>query len=216
MPRYGGSGRAPIVTDTEGRFTVDGLADGTYNLRASRKGGGEANVDGVKVGTRDLALKLGDGGSIAGTLMSRGAPVERFTVNVHQAQTSFSRMELFFHAQGAFALHDLPAGTYEVEAETPDGTASTEVTLAEGEQKSGIALTLALRGDVNGRLVELESGAPIAGVQLRVDGSSSASLMTGDSRNNVSGPDGRFHLEDVLPGKWSLTAMLVGPELRLG
>ncbi len=157
------------------------------------------------MGTRDLALTLAEGGSIAGTLTSRSAPVERFTVTVRETKTSFSRDELFFHAQGAFALHDLPPGTYEVEAETPHGTATAEVTLAEGEQKTGVALTLTLRGAIDGRLVELESGAPIAGARLGVDGSGSASLVNGDNKDNATGADGHFHLDGVLAGKWSLS-----------
>jgi hypothetical protein len=211
VPRYNGSSGAPVVTDTEGHFTVDGLADGEYNLRAYRKGGGEANADHVKVGRRDLALKLGDGGSIAGTLTARGAPVERFTLSARETKTSFYRDELFFHAGGAFALHDLPAGTYDVQADTPDGTTQASVTLAEGEQKVGIALALTLRGAVDGRLVELESGAPIAGMRLMVQGDSRAALMTGDERNNQSGADGRFHLEGVLAGQWSVMVISSDP-----
>ena len=137
--------------------------------------------------------------------MSRGAPVERFTLTVRQTTTSFVRQELFFHAQGAFALHDLPAGAYQVQADTPDGTATTDVTLAEGEQKTGVALALTLRGAVDGLLVELESGAPIAGARLRVDGSSNVAIMSGDDRTYRSGADGHFHLEGVLAGTWSLT-----------
>jgi protocatechuate 3,4-dioxygenase beta subunit len=214
VPRYGRSGRAPIITDPDGRFTVDGLAEGEYNLRAYRKGGGEATAEGVKVGTHDLALKLGEGGSISGTLTARNAPVERFTLSVRQTKTSFSRGELFFHAGGVFALHDLPAGTYEVEAETPEGTTTTTVTLAEGEQKSGVALTLTMRGEVDGRLVDLERGAPLAGMRLNVEGSSSATLMNGDDRNNKSGADGRFHLEGVLAGHWSLTVSSEDPDFE--
>jgi Carboxypeptidase regulatory-like domain len=205
--RYGSS-PAPVLTDTDGRFTVDGLADGEYSLRAYRTGGAEVTADHVKVGTRDLALKLGGGGSIAGTLTGRRAPVERFSVSVRETRTSFYRDEMFFHAGGAFALHDLPAGTYEIQADTPEGTTTAEVTLADGEHKSGVALTLTMRVDVDGRLVDLESGAPLAGMQLGVVGNSRASLMAGG--NNTSGPDGSFHLEGVLAGQWSL--MVIAPD----
>ena len=190
VPRYGGAGDGLIVTDTDGHFTVEGLGEGEYNVRASRRGGGEASAERVKTGTRDLALKLAEGGSIAGTLTARGAPVERFTVNVHQVRGSFRRVELFFHAQGAFALGDLPAGVYAVEAETPDGTATPENTLAEGEKKAGVALALTLRGSVDGRIVYLETGAPIAGARLGVYGNSTVAITTGDPRNYESGADG--------------------------
>lgn len=214
VPRYVGSNRAPVITDTDGRFSIDGLADGAYNLRAYRKGGGEANADQVKVGTRDLALKIGAGASIGGTLTARGAPVERFTLSVRDQKTSFNRGEFFFHARGAFSLHDLPAGTYEVEAETPEGTTATEVTLAEGEQKIGIGLALTLRGSVDGRIVDLEGGAPIAGARISVEGNSRSTLVSGDERNHKSGADGRFHLEGVLAGQWTLTVSPSDPSFE--
>lgn len=214
VPRYLGSNRVPVITDTDGHFMIDGLAEGEYNLRAYRKGGGEANADHVKVGTRDLGLKLGEGASISGTLTAGGAPVERFMLSARELKTSFDRRELFFHAGGAFSLRDLPAGTYQVEAETPTGTVTAEVTLAEGEQKGGIALALTLRGEVDGRVVDLESGAPLAGMRLSVEGNSRVSLMTGDDRNNKSGADGRFHLEGVLAGHWTLTVSSSDPSFE--
>ncbi len=205
VPRYD-SGHAPIVTDTDGHFTIEGLADGDYGVRASRKGGNEAVADHVKPGTRDLVIKLEAGGSIAGTLSANGAPIERFYVTARSAAGSFYREELFFHAGGEFMVHDLPAGSYKLVADTPLGHATADVTLAEGEQKSGVALVLALRGTVEGRLVPAEGGAPIGGMVLGVNGNSDVVIMTGNGREAVSGPDGSFHLEGVLPGSWTLTA----------
>jgi hypothetical protein len=212
-PRYAGSGRAPIVTDTDGRFSIDGLAEGAYALRAQRKGGGEANLDPVKSGARDVVLKMADGGSIAGTLTAKGAPVERFTLTVRNAQSGFHREELFFHAGGAFSVGDLPPGTYLVEAETPGGSTTADVTLAEGEQKSGIALSLTLRQTIEGRLVELESGAPIAGARFYVGGDSRSSIVNNDGHDDKSGPDGRFRIEGVLPGQWGLTVNTQDPSI---
>jgi protocatechuate 3,4-dioxygenase beta subunit len=213
VPRYGGGSRAPIVTDTEGHFTIEGLADGEYNVRAYRKGGGEANADNVKTGTRDLALRLGESASIAGMLTARGAPVERFTLQVHHTATGFHRMEMFFHAGGAFAVRDLPAGTYQVEADTPLGSALTEITLAEGEQKTGVTLALTLRGEIDGRVVS-DDGRPIAGMMVSVEGTSHLALVTGDNRRSRTDADGRFHLEGVLAGSWTLVAVPPEPSFE--
>jgi protocatechuate 3,4-dioxygenase beta subunit len=213
VPRYGWGGRAPILTDTDGRFTIDGLGEGDYDLRAQRKGGGEANATQVKTGTRDVALRLAEGASIAGMLSARGAPVERFMVRVRETTTNFQRDELFFHAAGAFALRDLPAGTYRIDAETPLGSATAEVTLAEGEQKSGVALALTMRAEVDGRLVGAEDGAPVAGMMLNVEGESQVALVSGDGSRRTTGADGRFHLEGVLAGSWTLVAIPSDPAL---
>jgi hypothetical protein len=137
-------------------------------------------------------------------------PVERFDLSARSGR--FGRTEFFFHTGGAFSLHDLPPGTYTLQAETPQGNANVELTLAEGEKKSGIELSLTVRGSLDGRLVELETGAPVAGARLDVDGSSPFAVMNNDGHSNTSGSDGRFHLEGVLPGTWSLAVVPTDPE----
>jgi protocatechuate 3,4-dioxygenase beta subunit len=213
VPRFGMGSRGPIVTDTEGHFTVDGLMDGTYNLRAYRQGGTEGSAEAVKAGARDVVLKLAEGGSITGMLTANGAPVDRFNLTARNGKTGFMRTEFFFHTTGVFSLSDLPAGTYTVEADTPQGNASTEIVLADGEQKSGITLALTMRVSVDGRLVELESGAPVPGATLWIDGVSSAPPMNNDGRSNKTGPDGSFHLEGVLPGSWGLSTSAPDPAI---
>jgi protocatechuate 3,4-dioxygenase beta subunit len=204
VPRFSPPGQAPVVTDTQGRFTLSGLAEGVYNLRAYRQGGMEVTAFRVKSGTWGLLMQLGEGGSIAGTLAVRGSPVERFSLIVRDHRSGFTRSELFFHAGGAFVVHDLPAATYDVDAITPAGTATAEVTLAEGERKGGVALALAQRTTVDGQVVDQESGAPLAGARLGLMGGTSLPPMIGVARTPETGPDGRFHLEGVLPGKWAL------------
>ncbi|RYE92974.1 MAG: hypothetical protein EOO75_05445, partial [Myxococcales bacterium] len=204
VPRYMASGRAPIVTDNDGHFRIENLEAGQYNLRAYRKGGGEATVDGVATGRRDVALRIGDGASISGVLASSRGPIERFSLQVSQREGRFHRSEYFFHAGGNFALRDLPAGTYQITAETPDGGTSAEVTLAEGEQKKDLRLTLTLRGVVEGRVVALGKGTPVAGVHVSIGDNTegSVSAWNGPGRKEiVTGPDGRFRLEGVLGGK---------------
>jgi protocatechuate 3,4-dioxygenase beta subunit len=204
-PAEGGSprhrGGAPVVTDTEGHFSIEGLIEGEYNLRASRKGAGEGSVEHVKVGTRNVSLRIARGASIAGLLSSPKGPIDRFDLQVRETTIHFSRSEMFFHAGGQFSLRDLPPGVYEVVAETPEGSATTEVTLAEGEQKAGISLVMALRVPVDGRVVSVD-GRPLAGLRVRVVGDGSVSPMNGPDA--VSRADGRFHLENILGGSWKL------------
>lgn len=216
VPRRGGGSAAPVVTDTEGRFTIEGLLDGEYGLRAYRKGGGEGVAERVKVGTRGVTLRIGLGASIAGTLTSPKGNVERFSLRVRDQKTAFMREEMFFHAKGTFSLRDLPPGTYQIVAETPEGTATTEVTIAEGEQKTGIALTMAMRGTVDGRIVAADGSGPVAGLRVSVIGDGNVSPMNDyDAPGSVTDRDGRFHLEDVLSGKWTLNAGPVGGDLDL-
>jgi protocatechuate 3,4-dioxygenase beta subunit len=200
----GGGDRPPLMTDTDGRFTVEHLADGEYEVEAHRRGGVSTTASHVKTGTRDLNIKLGSGASIAGTLVGRSGPVQRFTLAARNTTASFSRDELFFHASGQFALRDLPAGTYELDAEWSGGSGTATVTVADGEQKTGVALTVTMRTRVDGRVVMLEGGAPLAGVMVTLQGNSTVSLVSGDGHDNRTGPDGSFHLDGALPGQWML------------
>jgi hypothetical protein len=86
--------------------------------------------------------------------------VERVSLTASESSTGFERAESFFHAGGQFALRELPAGTYNVTAETPDGMVSVPVTLADGEQKKGVALIVTPP-------VEGENGSPAAGASDR-------------------------------------------------
>lgn len=193
----------PVITDTEGRFRLTGLEPGSYDVRATRRGAGQAKAEGVAVGTRDLVLRIAKGASIGGTLtLSDGQAVERFRLDVHE-KAGFSRRELFFHTK-EFVLGDLPPGEYEITAETPLGVASTTATLAEGETKRGIALRLTTRGTVRGRLVSLEGRGPVVGWHVEVRGDAATSIMRGDAA--TSGADGAFEITGVLAGSFQLFA----------
>lgn len=211
VPRYDGN-RAPVVTDTDGRFKIERLEPGEYNLRAYRRGGGEGTALHVKVGTRDVAVRLATGASISGTLTSAIGVVERFHIYASNRQSSFFRGDFFFHSGGAFTLTDLPAGDYEISAHTPNGMGRARLTLAEGEQKKDVAVTLVFRGAIEGRMVN-ERGAPISGMRVMVAGVSEMPLQAGAGPGKpVTDHEGRFRLEGVLNGSWTLRAVMIDPE----
>jgi hypothetical protein len=216
FPGAYGAAATPVVTDTDGRFRIEGLAAGAYRVRAYRKGGGEVRAENIKTGTQSLSLTLARGASISGTLTARGVPVERFTLTVREQATHFRRNELFFHARGFFALRDLPAGKYELQAETPTGSVVSEFSLVAGEQKAGLTLALQLRGVVRGRVVELEGATGIAGIRVDVSGVSPVAVVSdiSEGSRNVTLSDGQFTLTGVLPGKWQLTLVQTGVDDR--
>ncbi|MFO0659072.1 MAG: carboxypeptidase regulatory-like domain-containing protein [Polyangiaceae bacterium] len=185
----------PSMTDTEGKFRVERLAQGEYNVRAYRNGGGEAQVEKIKTGTQNLELKLSDSASISGVLTSNGVPVERFTLEVINPSAHFMRSELFFHSAGVFSIKELPAGSYRIVADTPQGRAQGKVDLADGEQKSGIALDMALYATLEGTIIDGESGQPLQGVwiELRENGA-----------NAVTDDKGHFVFREVPGGGYTL------------
>lgn len=202
----------PVITGPDGRFAVRELAPGRYAVRAYRRGGGEAVAEQVEVGAT-VSLVIRATGSLAGTVAvaGGGAPPDELHVAVSDEQTGFSRRERFFRTGGAFALHDLPAGTFVVSVDAAGGRGLATVALAIGERKTGLTLVLERKVRVRGRMVELGTTTPVAGMQAIVQpvrGVSTSTFVMSESgdRQHISGDDGRFELADVPTGKSWLVA----------
>lgn len=201
----GGLSSSPALTDPEGEFTVRNLSQGTYTLYAQRNGGGEAVAEHVGVG-QTVTLTLRRTGTIAGTLTVRGgAPPAQFMLRASKEGIPV-REESFLQTGGAWTLGDLPEGKYQIDAMATAGMVSAEVSLASGEQRRDIALTLEPLATIKGRMVSLEDGAPLAGVILYVD----SRLRSPQSMTSppVSDGSGNFQLDQVGTGSVVLTAML--------
>jgi protocatechuate 3,4-dioxygenase beta subunit len=206
--RWSGWQKRPVVTGTDGGFRIGELAPGTYTIRAYRKGGGEAVVEHVAVGAR-TRLVMKTAGSIAGTVaIAGGGAPDVFFVSVADRKTGFSRSEGFYATGGAWAMRDLPAGTYAVTVSAAEGRATAEVPLGDGEQKDGVALRLQKMVTVRGRIVELGGTTPIAGIAVSL-----AAAKDGDgfrfsfgedddpSRKYISDADGRFEVARAPVGR---------------
>ena len=202
----------PVITDVDGAFTVRGLSPGTYTVRAFRRGGGEAVGEHVAVGGT-VALVIRATGTIGGTVVAAGgAPPEELTITVGDAASGFSRRESFYRTGGRFTLRDLPAGTFVVAAMGGGGRVTTDVTLAAGEQRTDLQLVLAANVTVRGRLVDLDSGAPVEGVEMSVAPRKGA----GDARVFRLGDDGAGEQVSNAEGRFAIAHAPVGPAYLRG
>jgi hypothetical protein len=61
-------------------------------------------------------------------------------IQVSRRETLFDRLETFFRTGGAFRIDGLPPGPYTVRVRADAGSVETTVTLAAGEQRTGLAL----------------------------------------------------------------------------
>jgi hypothetical protein len=114
--------------------------------------------------------------------------------------------ETFWRTGGAWALNELPAGHFKIQALTAEGEARETATLAEGQSKDGIRLEVKPRAIVRGQLVGLDGGKPVPGLRVIAQLPSSSNQFSyetdpGGERKNISDAEGRFQLEDVPLGR---------------
>lgn len=207
--RWGGWNEQPIMTDTEGGFTVEGLSEGTYTVWAVRKGGGEGYAENIAAGADGVSIRLQPTGSMEGTVASSsGAVPQRFKVSVRDETTGFSRTESFFATDGRFVFEELPPGTFFVSASSAEGSGDTEVTLAEGASQAGVKVELQKMVAVKGRVVDLDSGEPVSGVSVSMGRKKSGSFnirFGGGDKRNITDENGNYELDAVPVGPVSVT-----------
>lgn len=203
-----GNVRSPVLTDNDGHFSIPKLAPGSYTVRAFRKGGGETIAEGVKVGTT-TTLTIKTMGTISGTLVdSKGAAPDRFTISVRDEKTGVSRGETFVRTNGVWAVHDLPAGDFVVAGEG-SGRAQTTVTLAQGEKKDGIKLTLAPNATLKGQIIALDTNQPVAGMMVFAKPKGDAAFVSfsgadDPDRKYMSDANGQFEVSEAPAGRVTL------------
>ncbi|MEU6076232.1 carboxypeptidase regulatory-like domain-containing protein [Micromonospora sp. NPDC047074] len=96
-----------------------------------------------------------------------------------------------------------PAGTYTLEVKAFGyQTHTRQVTLTAGEVEDvQISLATAEIGTVTGTVTDRQTGAPLAGATVQLDGT---------PRDAVTGPDGRFSLTEVEAGRYSVRVAAAG------
>ena len=198
----------PTLVSTDGSFAIAKLSSGTYTVRAYRKGGGEAVAEHVAVGST-AKLEFKPTGSIEGTAHRDGGAPEELDIDVRDDKTDFARHEHFFRTAGNFAIKDLPAGHFTITASAEGGKKQTTVDLSDGQHATGIDIQLDPLITITGRVVELGTEKPVAGMQMMAamgkSGNGGMEWNEDDSRENISDDTGRFTIKNAPRGVVTLT-----------
>lgn len=198
------SDREPTLTDQDGRFEMKGLSEGTYTLLARRRGGGEGTAEHVATGG-DVVIRMEDAGSLAGTVrVAGGGAPQQFKITVREPRTGWSAVDEFFRTGGSFRFPEVPAGRYDVVVESPEGSAQTEVEVSQGGRGEA-RIELVPRVTVRGRVVDIDTGEPVPGMEIRFDTGRGGGFMIMNGPNSASGAEvtdeqGRFEVEKVPAG----------------
>jgi hypothetical protein len=195
----------PVLSGTDGTFTITKLPHGNYTIRAVRKGGGAAIAEHVPIGgTAKLEIKRT--ATISGVARSK-RPLDELTINVENA-TVF-RSEQFFRSSGAFVIDDLPSGRFKLIAGAEGHQGQIEIDLAEGDRKTDVVIDLAEFVTITGRLVDHMTRAPIEGVMLNPtapDGETG--FVFRDEEGRTTDANGRFTIKQAPRGRIHLSGNL--------
>ena len=203
------AGDADARTDSDGRYTVGGLAAGSYTVMARHPdyADGSTLVD-VKDAPVSADLRLTPGGSVGGTVLSEAnAPLPGATVTLGAGGGGFGRGGAFGGGQttmsddaGHFEFTHVTAGRYAVAASIRSRqTTPIELVLQAGETRENLVLSLAAGARIHG----LVSGLPSA---LRGNVSVSANGPDGYFTSARAGADGSYEVGGAPAGPINLRA----------
>lgn len=207
--RWGQWGQQPVLTDTDGTFELPDLTEGTYVVRANRKGGGEGLAEGCHTGAA-CEVVIRETGVLRGQVTLAGGPApENFEVSLRDRKAGISRRESFFRTDGVFTFEQLPGGHYEVTASAGKGTATGQVELEDGEEYTGLNLDMQATVTVRGTVVDADSGEPVAGLWVRIVPKSGGrfGMSTSEERSEISDENGRFKVANAPSGTVQVSLM---------
>ncbi|MBF5042532.1 MULTISPECIES: carboxypeptidase regulatory-like domain-containing protein [Myxococcaceae] len=220
--RYGDELGYQASTDEQGRFALEGVREGSYDLDAQAEGLAPGRLDDVAAGRADLRLVLAEGALLTGRVRdaASGAPLPSFSVAVSQAVGPLRREgvaeQTVLDPEGRYRVAGVPSGELVVEVAAPGhAPAEARVQVPEGA-KGPLTADFALEpgARLTGTVVERDSGKPLADARVSLESGQGGGALSVrlDARTDASGA---FALEGLAPGRATLVASLAGHHTRL-
>jgi len=204
---------SPRRADAQGRFELNGVQEGDYNVLVRHPDWAPAIVPNVAVNQEsetDLEIVLSRGASLAGRLLNADDRPVRGRVSVQELNGEGTRsiedlLRVETDGEGQFRIERVPSGSHALAVVAP-GYAAERVEVSVGDRVSAVdvgdiklATGLAIRGKVKDA-----SGFPVVGARVRAYGMRSSMTLglTGGPRwvETSSESDGSFVLAGLSPG----------------
>jgi len=204
------------VSDTDGRFKIDGLDDTRYRLTASYPGMIPAVADASPGASGELVLQLElGGGRIVGEVKTRadGRPVPGFVVVVSERTGPMSENQItsqsVFDPAGRYQVGSLKAGDYLVRVLAHGLAASEPVRVSVQPPDDARAdFLLVGGGKLTGLVSDSDTREPIEGARVTVEGRAGGdALPVPVVASTTTDARGAFVLGGIAPGLRSVYVM---------
>ncbi len=211
-------------TDEEGRFTVKGLVQGIYDLKATAGEFAETSLSGVQVpSSGEIRIEMLMGGTIRGVVRDEnGEPISGQMVMSGSGPDMFGNMTTT-DAAGEFVFRNVPAGpqTLMVMKIQTGGGFGFGANTRQVEVKEGREVFVEFGGAgapkrtrFKGRL--LDHGRPAAGKMLifmKADIEGGIAEMMASFKMVTTSTDGNFDVADLEPGAYRIFSGMMGTDL---
>ena len=206
---------AAAVSDSAGFFSVgDRQAGERLDLRADMPGYATGAAIGVEAPThRPIEIELQPASRVRGQVIdATGRPVAGATVQasltIISAQAGIARQpdSATSDEEGAFVIDEIGPGEIELSTKA-DGYATNEIKsliVEPGRDLEGVTIVMAPGASISGRVTD-PSGNPVVAGHLMAQGATISFRSSQHAFARTDG-EGRYRLEGVPPGRYSVTA----------
>lgn len=204
--------------DEDGRFALEGLIPGAWEVYAMAEGYGVPDPITVtlpQAAGDELLLQIVRAASVAGTVLSdAGEPVADATVEVDlggpvwqaQLQPQIKRPTATSQADGTFLLEGVTPGAVTLRARHNEHAPSepVQLELAVGEEREEVTISLRIGATLTGEVYD-DDGELSSGRMVQV-----TKLDNYETEVTTTDGDGAFKIEHMEPGTWQVVAMPAG------
>lgn len=217
-----------VMSEEDGSFNLQGLAEGAYVVTASKEEYSDEVKQGVQAGETQVELVLKPRGGVSGNVLDwkTHSPLTQFKIRVLKGrETGKGRpnrptkiVKEFKSPDGAYTISNLDPGTYsfQVTAKGYADSSSEDISVVRDYTIDNVDIYMNTGGEISGRVVDAK-GAGLKGVKVVLNENNFQDNPLFQIFSAMSGPDGskkkkrivtdetgRFHMKLIVPGTYQV------------